>query len=200
MPRSILNGLSQFLQGALLTISGNNIGLAGGQFLQDKQGIVCNCCQQGCNFAVDIYHSSGVKFRDSVVQGSYGSAVRVQEQYDPGCGKPGGPPVATKWGILPGLARQPVFITNVTLLHHSNSSFFGLRGFWTGAKQSLTACLPTCLSFFVCLLILSNPMLLCRASVGVQRDLLSQSYPRTVHVLDRPRFFLVGKPRDQQLH
>ena len=85
----------------------------------------------GCNFGVDIYHSSGVKFRDSVVQGSYGSAVRVQEQYDPACGKPGQPPTATQWGILPGLARQPVFITNVTLYHHSNASFFNLRGFWT---------------------------------------------------------------------
>jgi hypothetical protein len=126
-------------QGALLTVSGNNIGLAGGQFLQDTQDIVCNCCQDGCNFAVDIYHSSGVKFRDSVTQGSFGSAVRVQEQYDPGCGEPGAPPAATKWGLLPGMARQPVFITNVTLNHHSNASFFNLRGFWTVTASNVRA-------------------------------------------------------------
>lgn len=112
-------------------MSGNNIGVAGGHFRQEAQNIVCNCCKMGCNFAVDIFHSSGVKFRDSVVQGSFGSAVRVQEAYDPGCGKPGLPPVSKSWGILPGLARQPVFITNVTLHHHSNQSFFNLRGFWT---------------------------------------------------------------------
>ena len=71
------------------------------------------------------------------VLGSYGSAVRVQEQYDPGCGKPGDPPAASKWGLLPGLARQPVFITNVTLQHHSNASFFNLRGFWTVTSSNV---------------------------------------------------------------
>jgi|EP01047_Picozoa_sp_COSAG01_P046602 hypothetical protein len=119
--------------GALLTISGNNIGCVGGQFLQETQDIQCNCCRgNGCNFAVDIYHSSGVTFRDSVTRGSYGSAVRVLETRDGTAGVHANrPPVETEWGLLAGLARQPVFITNVTLHHHHNDSFFNLRGFWT---------------------------------------------------------------------
>ena len=67
--------LCSLLQGALLTVSGNNIGLVGGQFLQQAQDIVCNCCKDGCNFAVDIYHSSGVKFRDSVTNGEQGNQI-----------------------------------------------------------------------------------------------------------------------------
>jgi hypothetical protein len=50
---------------------------------------------------------------------------------------PGHPPVATHWSTLPGLARQPVFITNVTLLHHSNASFYQVRGFWTVTAQNV---------------------------------------------------------------
>ena len=107
------------------------IGVVGGRFEQSAQDITCTCCAGGCNFAIDIYHSSGVKLRDSVVQGSFGSAVRVQEGYSPAGIKPGAPPVETEWATLSGLARQPVFITNVTLLHHANASLFSLRGFWT---------------------------------------------------------------------
>ena len=117
--------------GALLTISGNNIGVVGGRFLQSAQNISCNCCNGGCNFAIDIFHSSGVKLRDSVVQGSFGSSVRVQEGYSPARIKPGSPPTSSEWVTLPGLARQPVLITNVTLLHHANTSLLTLRGFWT---------------------------------------------------------------------
>lgn len=128
----VVNGKPVTGYGALLTITGNNVACAGGQFLQETQNITCNCCRDGCNFAVDIYHASGVTFRDSVTRGSFGSAVRVQETRDGTGGvQPTRPPVITKWGLLPGLARQPVFITNVTLYHHDNGSFFNLRGFWT---------------------------------------------------------------------
>ncbi len=43
----------------------------------------------------------------------------------------------TSWATLGGLARQPVFITNVTLLHHANHSLFQLRGFWTVMTQNV---------------------------------------------------------------
>ena len=117
--------------GALLTVNGHNIGVVGGKFLQATQDITCNCCHEGCNFAIDVFQSSGVKLRDSTVQGSFGSSVRVQEGYSPAGIKPGSPPVKSEWVTLPGLARQPVFITNVTLLHHRNESLSQLRGFWT---------------------------------------------------------------------
>lgn len=128
----VINGKPVTGYGALLTITGNNVACVGGQFLQESQNITCNCCRDGCNFAVDIYHASGVILRDSVTKGSFGSAVRVQETRDGTGGvEPTRPPVETQWGLLPGLARQPVFITNVSLHHHSNASFFSLRGFWT---------------------------------------------------------------------
>eukprot|EP01048_Picozoa_sp_COSAG05_P024193 COSAG05_NODE_5574_length_1137_cov_1.023121_2_plen_308_part_00 len=121
--------------GALVTVTGNNISLVGGRF---EQEILPECAEAqvqptpgACNFAVDIYYASGVTFRDTVVEGSFMSAVRVQEGFWPGAIKPGAPPVRTDWAVLPGLARQPVLITNVTLLHHRNESFFQLRGFWT---------------------------------------------------------------------
>jgi parallel beta-helix repeat protein len=66
-----------------------------------------------------------------VVEGSFMSAVRVLGGFWPAGIKPGAPPVVSDWVVLPGLARQPVLITNVTLLHHRNESFFQLRGFWT---------------------------------------------------------------------
>jgi parallel beta-helix repeat protein len=121
--------------GALVTVTGNNVSLVGGRF---EQEILPACAETkvqptpgACNFAVDIYYASGVTFRDAVVEGSFMSAVRVQEGFWPGAIKPGAPPVSTDWVALPGLARQPVLITNVTLLHHRNESFFQLRGFWT---------------------------------------------------------------------
>jgi parallel beta-helix repeat protein len=122
--------------GALLTVSGNNISVAGGRF---EQEILPACAevktqpiQGACNFAIDIYYSSGITLRDSVIQGSFMTAVRVQESIGWPAGiKPGMPPVASKWVTLPGIARQPVLITNVTLLHHRNQTFFQLRGFWT---------------------------------------------------------------------
>jgi parallel beta-helix repeat protein len=122
--------------GALLTVSGTNISVAGGRFEQEIlpacEGVKTQPTPGACNFAVDIYYSSGVTLRDSVVQGSFMSAVRVQESVGwPAGVKPGAPPVASKWVTLPGLARQPTLITNVTLLHHRNASFFQLRGFWT---------------------------------------------------------------------
>ena len=114
---------------------GNNISLVGGRF---EQEILPECAEAkvqptpgACNFAVDIYYASGVTFRDTVVEGSFMSAVRVQEGFWPGAIKPGAPPVRTDWAVLAGLARQPVLITNVTILHHRNESFFQLRGFWT---------------------------------------------------------------------
>ena len=119
--------------GALLTVNGHNVGVVGGKFLQDTQAISCNCCHSpgNCNFAIDVFQSSAVKLRDSVVQGSFGSSVRVQEGYSPAGIKPGSPPVKSEWVTLSGLAQQPVLITNVTILHHANASLFSLRGFWT---------------------------------------------------------------------
>ena len=35
------------------------------------------------------------------------------------------------------MASRPVFITNVTLLHHSDPSFWQLRGFWTVTAQNV---------------------------------------------------------------
>ena len=49
--------------GALLTVNGNNITLVGGRFEQD---ILPACNSSSCNFAIDIYYSSGVTFRDTV--------------------------------------------------------------------------------------------------------------------------------------
>ena len=124
--------------GALLTVTGNNISLIGGRF---EQEILPACAQiktqptpGACNFAIDIYFSSGVLFRDTVVQGSFMSAVRVQEGFWPPAGNP---PISSHWSTLSGLARQPVFITNVTLLHHANESLFQLRGFWTVMTQNV---------------------------------------------------------------
>lgn len=122
--------------GALLTVSGNNISVAGGRF---EQTILPACAEVksqptpgACNFAIDIYYSSGITLRDAIIQGSFMTAVRVQESIGWPAGiKPGMPPVASRWVTLPGLARQPVLITNVTLLHHENHTFFQLRGFWT---------------------------------------------------------------------
>jgi len=122
--------------GALLTVVGNNVGVVGGRFEQQNQSIVCNCCRSTCNFAIDIYRSSGVKLRDSVVHGSFASSVRVQSGYGSGI-SPTQPPGTTSWATLSGLARQPVFITNVTLLHHANHSLFQLRGFWTVMTQNV---------------------------------------------------------------
>ena len=122
--------------GALLTVSGNNIGVVGGRFHQQPQNLTCTWGKPACNFAIDIFRSSGVKLRDSVVQGSFGSSVRIQESFGTGV-TPGHPPVAMHWSTLPGLARQPVFITNVTLLHHSNASFYQVRGFWTVTAQNV---------------------------------------------------------------
>ena len=35
------------------------------------------------------------------------------------------------------MAKRPVFITNVSLLHHSDPSFWQLRGFWTVSAQNV---------------------------------------------------------------
>ena len=121
--------------GAVLTVTGTNISVAGGRIQQE---ILSACAQAkvqptpgACNFGVDIYYSSGITFRDMVVEGSFMSAVRVVGGFWPAGIRPGAPPTSSDWVTLPGLVRQPVLITNVTLLHHRNESFFQLRGFWT---------------------------------------------------------------------
>ena len=41
--------------GALLTVSGNNIGVVGGRFEQQPQNLSCTWGKPACNFAIDIF-------------------------------------------------------------------------------------------------------------------------------------------------
>jgi parallel beta-helix repeat protein len=114
--------------GALLVISGENIAVSGGRFLQLSEDMATG-------FAIVMEKSRDVKLRDGLIQGNFENSciVNFDDYWIDGYT----PPVGTTWPTFNGLVSPPNLITNMTIRHHPNATQYNSRGIWLVMSQNI---------------------------------------------------------------